>query len=94
VSAAEALATGISEPLSWAQICKLHPDQWVCLVEIEHAAIGALEIQRARVVGHGTTKREPIEQAKSWWSVYSTIGHFYTGTLKAPDPRRRTSISR
>ena len=81
---AQTLEAEISDTLTWAQICERHPDEWVCLVEIEHTRPNDAKIVSARVVGHGKTKRDPVEQAKSWWTRYSTIGHFYTGTLRAP----------
>ena len=31
-------------------------------------------------------------QAKPWWARYSTIGHYYTGTLRAPPPIVRTIV--
>jgi hypothetical protein len=74
----------ISEPLSWASICARYPDAWVCLVEIEYERPNDMRIARGRVVGHGTTKRAPVEQAERWWTVYSEIGHFYTGRVRAP----------
>jgi hypothetical protein len=83
---AESLESAISDTLSWAEICERHPDEWVCLVEIKHTRPNDTRIVSARVVGHGKTKREPIEQAKIWWHHYSTIGHFYTGELRAPPP--------
>jgi hypothetical protein len=89
---AEELESAISGTLSWGQICERHPDEWVCLVEIEHAGPNDVEIVSARVVGHGKTKREPVEQAKVWWTRYSTIGHFYTGTLRAPSPIIRVIV--
>jgi hypothetical protein len=35
---------------TWAEICERFPDQWVCLLDVEAAADGA--IQLARVVSH------------------------------------------
>src|SRR5262245_22244757 len=86
------IAPEISEPLRWDQICARHPDEWVCLVEIEYVQPNDVRIARARIVGHGATKRAPIEQAKAWWGQYSTIGHFYTGTLRAPSPPLRVRV--
>ena len=89
---AEKLASAISDTLTWAEICERHPDEWVCLVEVEHARPNDVTIVSARVVGHGKTKREPIEQAKVSWAHYSTIGHFYTGKLRAPPPIIRVIV--
>lgn len=82
----------ISPTLTWAEICERHPDEWVCVVEIEYLRPNDATIVSARVVGHGSTKRAPIEPAKLWWDQYSTIGHYYTGTLRAPPPIIRVIV--
>jgi hypothetical protein len=35
------------------------------------------------VIGHGA-RREQYEQARRWRSRYVSIGHFYTGRIRAP----------
>lgn len=87
MSAAEALAPEISEPLTWAEICARYPDEWVCIVEIDYIHPNGLEFRTARVIGHGKTRRAPIEQAKAWWDQYELIGHFYTGRIAVKPPR-------
>lgn len=62
MSAATALAPQISEPLTWEEICSRHPDEWVCLVEIDFAHPNGLEF-RSRVIGRGKTRRAPFDQA-------------------------------
>jgi hypothetical protein len=79
MNAAEVLAPAISEPLKWAEICARHPDEWVCLVEIDFTHPNGLEFQTARVIGHGRTRRAPFDQAIPWRAEYEEIGHFYTG---------------
>ncbi len=83
----EKLEPEISDTLTWAEICQGYPDEWVCLVETQYARPNDIAIVSARVIGHGKTKREPVEQAKLWWDRYSTIGYYYTGTLRAPIDR-------
>ena len=75
------LAPTISEPLTWEQICKRYPDQWVCLVEIDRSEPNNFEFHTARVVGHGKTRAEPLIQARPWRERYWTIGHYHTGPL-------------
>jgi hypothetical protein len=84
MSAAEQLAPTISEPLSWDAICTRYPNQWVCLVEMDRPDANAFEFRTARVIGHGATRRAPVEQAKRWWGTYASIGHYFTGALDAP----------
>jgi hypothetical protein len=81
MSAAEVLVPAISEPLTWAEICARHPDEWVCLAEIDTTREDDLQILTARVIGHGKTQRESLDQATTSFPGYDEIGHFYTGEL-------------
>jgi len=78
----------ISEPLTWPEICERYPDQWVCLVEMDRIEEHNFEFRTARVIGHGTTRREPFVQARPWRNKYDTIGHYYTGKIVGPVLRR------
>ncbi len=84
---APAQAANISEPLTWKPICERYPDQWVCIVEVDWANDRDFEFGTARVVGHGKTRKEPIDQARSWRPRYPEIGHFFTGRVRAPASR-------
>jgi hypothetical protein len=81
MSATEKLPSMISELLTWAEICARHPDEWVCLVEIEHEVPNGVAIRSARVVGHGKTRRAPFDQVGSGWDQYKVIGHYFTGRI-------------
>jgi hypothetical protein len=74
----------MSEPLTWKQICERYPDEWVALVEIDWLNDTDFEFGTARVVGHGKTRREHYEQARAWSSQYASMGHFFTGRVRAP----------
>ncbi len=87
MSAAEVLAPEISEPLTWAEICARHPDEWVCLVEMDRVNPNNFEFRTARVIGHGATRREPVEQAMAWRAAYEFIGHHFTGRVMVRPPR-------
>jgi hypothetical protein len=91
MSAAEALVAEISEPLSWAEICARHPDEWVCIVEMDYIHPNGLEFRTARIIGHGKTRRAPIDQGMVWRTHYDLIGHFYTGSI-ADKPLRPVVI--
>jgi hypothetical protein len=71
-----------SELLSWQEICRRHPDQWVALVDIEW--VDEDEVRAARVVGHGPRRADPLQQAHHLHSRYEEIGHFFTGRVRAP----------
>ena len=85
MTAAKTIAPAISEPLSWASICERYPDQWVCLVEIDRIHPRAFEFRMARVIGHGKTRRAPLEQARVWWDRYPSIGFYSTRDIPALD---------
>ena len=80
----------ITEPLTWSQICERFPDQWVCVVEIEWDEPRRFHFWNARVVGHGTTRREPFVRARPWWDHYQQIGHYFTGRIVGSFPRLLT----
>ena len=87
MNAAEKLAPEISEPLTWAEICARHPDEWVCLVEIDYVHPNGLEFRTARVIGHGKTRRAPVDQALPWRAHYQMIGYYFTGRVAVRPPR-------
>jgi len=81
----DAVAFAASEPsesLSWQEICRRYPDQWVALVEIDWTEED--EIRGARVAGHGPRRADPLLQARHLHSRYQEIGHFFTGRIRAP----------
>jgi hypothetical protein len=81
MSAAEVVAPEISELLTWAEICARYPDEWVCLVEVDFVHPDSVELRRARVIGHGKTRRAPVDQAMRWRERYELIGHYFTGRI-------------
>jgi hypothetical protein len=88
MDAAHAVATALTEPLTWTEIRERYPDQWVCLVEIGWLNETDFDFTTARVAGHGGTRREPLDQARPLRSQYGEIGHFFTGRIVAPSPHR------
>lgn len=60
MNAAEMIAATAVGSLAWARICELHPNEWVCLVEVENAPDGA--IRSARVIGHDRSMRQALAQ--------------------------------
>ena len=74
----------ISEPLTWDEICKRHPDEWVVLVEVDWVNDTDFEFRSARVAGNGKRRKDPIEQARPLRDRYPSMGHFFTGPIRAP----------
>jgi len=82
MSAAEKIEPTIPETLSWAEICHLYPDEWVCIVETERETPNGIEIKSACLIGHGKTRKQPFDQARSWRTQYELIGYFFTGRIR------------
>lgn len=84
MNAAEMIALTITKPLGWAEICHRHPNEWVCLVEVEHQTDGP--IRSARVVGHHQSLRTALQQVDSW-SPDRVVAYAHTGGRKLRFPR-------
>jgi len=85
--AASNLSPVLPEPMTWGEICERYPSQWVCVVDMDRLTPTSSEFRTARVVGHGATRREPLDQARAWRSRFEIIGHYFTGAIVAPVPR-------
>jgi hypothetical protein len=84
MDAAEVATPPISQPLTWAEICELYPDQHVCLVEIDRIHPRGLDFRTARVIGHGKTRREAFDHALPSRDLYAEIGFRFTGRSSKP----------
>lgn len=82
--AARELAPTISEMLTWSEICERYPSQHVYLVDVERREANDPQILRARVVGHGRTRREALDQAQPWWAHYAEMSSRFTGRTTLP----------
>jgi hypothetical protein len=67
------------EPSGWADICDRHPDQWVCLVDLEHQLDG--RILAGRVVGHDRSLTVALQQVDTW-SPDCVVAYAHTGGRK------------
>ena len=81
---AASMEQALSEPMTWREICERHPDEWVVLVEIDWVNDTDFDFRSARVAGHGKTRKEPLDQARPLQARYSSMGHFFTGRVRAP----------
>jgi hypothetical protein len=59
MSTAIDLAPSSVQPLSWERIRELHPNEWVCLLDVENTPEGA--IRSAHVVAHDPSMRNLLE---------------------------------
>ena len=74
----------ISDPMTWRDICETYPDEWVVLVEVDWVNDTDFDFRSARVAGHGKTRKEPLVQARPLRDRYPSMGHFFTGRIRAP----------
>jgi hypothetical protein len=79
-----ASSSSISEPLTWEEICARHPEEWVVLVEVDWVNETDFEFRSARVAGHGKRRKDPLDQARPFRDRYPSMGHFFTGPIRAP----------
>ena len=79
MNAVEMIAPTITKPLRWTEICDRHPNEWVCLIEVEHQTDGP--IRAARVVGHHQSLRAALQQIDSW-SPDRVVAYAHTGGRK------------
>lgn len=70
-------AQSISPPrvgsLSWARICEDHPNEWVCLRDVENDASGA--IHSARVVSHDRSIERALDFLAEPADADTTVVH-------------------
>jgi hypothetical protein len=60
MSIAGKLVPASAPPAPWAAICDQHPNEWVCLVDVENAPDGS--IRSARVIGHDPSMRRVLAE--------------------------------
>jgi hypothetical protein len=73
-----------TEPLTWGEICRRYPDQYVCLIDIATPARGNPEIVSARVVGHGETRSDAFAPIRDRGAQYPRFGVRFTGESTLP----------
>lgn len=72
-----------AERLSWNQICKRHPDQWVVLVDIkDHPS--AVDITSAVVFARCDERDQLGPHVRAAHQQFTSIGTFWTGELRCP----------
>jgi hypothetical protein len=90
MSTTQNLAPTSSMMLSWGEICKLHPKEWVCLLDIDLEPDGS--IRSARVVSHDPSIRRALDQIDPPdpdTTVVHTAGHpLWTPRIEIVDEGR------
>lgn len=71
----------VTELLTWEEICRRYPDQWVALVDMDWDD-ETDEFTIARVAGYGATRKTPFDMMRrAGRGDNEDVGHFYTGRL-------------
>jgi hypothetical protein len=83
MSAAETIAQTMTESLAWAELRRRYPDEWVCLVHVQHEPDGS--IRSARVIGHHRSIKDALMQCS--WSTVPVVAYAHTGGRKLRSPR-------
>src|SRR5689334_3245511 len=75
-----------SEPLTWDEIRRRYPDQWVFLVDLEgfDEEDETVEWTTARVLAHGRRNNEVEQRVRGRWERYRIASCRYTGRLIPP----------
>ena len=78
------LATDIAERLTWDEVRRRYPEQWVTLVDIDWVNETDFEFRSAIAVGHAPHPRDAIAQARAAIDRYPGFGCYFTGRIRAP----------
>ena len=75
------------ERLTWDEIRRRHPDEWVVLVESDWFDERSFKLRSAIVFGHSPRRTEVSPTVKRAYSTYREVGTFWTGPIRGPIPR-------
>ena len=75
------------ERLTWDEICKRFPDEWVVLVDIDWVNETDFEFGRAAVIGRHKRRRDASPDIKATRARNIEVGYFWTGEIHGPIPR-------
>ena len=73
-----------TERLTWDEICRRYPDEWVVMAEIEWLNETDFEFETALVLAHHKTRKEVSPSVKAALRRWSGVGSFFTGRLVPP----------
>jgi hypothetical protein len=76
------------ERLTWDEICRRYPDEWVVMAEIEWVNDTDFEFGTALVLAHHKTRKEASPSVKEADKHYAEVGAFFTGRLVPPPYER------
>jgi hypothetical protein len=80
------VATDNLERLTWDEICKLFPDEWVVLVDIDWGNDRDFEFGTATVIARYKRRRDASPDIKAIRARNIEVGCFWTGEIRGPIP--------
>jgi hypothetical protein len=80
-------ATDHLENLTWDQICKRFPDEWVVLVDIDWVNDRDFEFGTAIATARHKRRRDTSPDIKAIRARNVEVGCFWTGEIRGPIPR-------
>lgn len=75
---------GDSERLTWGEICKRYPDEWVVFVDADWADETDFEFSSAAVIAHHKRRKDASPDVKAARAQGREVGCFWTGELRGP----------
>jgi hypothetical protein len=77
-----------AERLTWDEICRRYPNEWVVLAEFDRPGDEMdLEFNTAMVIAHKKRRKEASADVKEAFKHYVEVGSFWTGEIVVPSPR-------
>ena len=87
MSTSEARAVTSTDRLTWDEICKRFPDEWVVMTNIDRLNDTDFEFRAALVLGHYKRRKEASPHIKAAFEHHDEIGCYWTGKIRGPIPR-------
>ena len=79
--------TPAAERLTWDEICKRFPDEWVVLADADWTNDRDFEFGSAWVVCHRKHRKDASSEVKAALPHHDDVGCFWTGKTRGPVPR-------
>ncbi len=84
----EALSLTVApERLTWSEICRRFPDQWVVLVDADWADDHNFEFGSAHVFAHRESRGQATKDMGEACRSFENVGCFFTGRILGPISR-------
>jgi hypothetical protein len=72
------------ERLTWDEICKRYPDEWVVIADMDWVEDGCFEFGTAIVLAHHKARKAATPDVKEGYKHFSQVGAYFTGRLVPP----------